>query len=707
MPKSLPGAVAIVGIGCRFPGGANTPEQFWTLLRNGVDAITEMPPGRFDAEAVFDSELGKPGKLYTRWGGFLDAIDQFDPLFFGIAPREAQHIDPQQRLLLEVVWEALEDGGLVPDRLAGTRTGVFVGISSHDYSDIQAQPGNRHLIDAHSNSGGTASMAANRISYQFDFRGPSLAVDTACSSSLTAVHLACQSLASGDCDLAIVGGVNALLSPEPTIGFCKASMLAPDGRCKTFDARADGYVRSEGAGAVILKPLARAIDDHDPIYAVIRGAAVNQDGRTPGMSVPSMAAQAEMIQSALRTAGIVPSAVQYVEAHGTGTRVGDPIEATALGNVFAAGRAEDAPCLVGSVKTNIGHLEAASGIAGLIKTALALKHRRIPPSLHFREPNPSIAFAELRLRVPTILESWPSTPGPAIAGVNSFGFGGTNAHVILQEPPASATAPCGTADSDPCILTISAQSPEALRCLADQYRDLLLGDNAFSLRDLCYTAAARRSHLDYRLAVVASSREGFLDRLNGYLSGEQRADIAVGRRTRSKKSKVAFIFPGMGPQWWGMGRELLQDEPVFRHVLEECDRLLRPLAHWSLLDELTADEAASHVGDPYLAHVANFAIQIALAELWRSWGIIPDAVIGHSSGEMAASCVAGALDLPDAVRLAFHRGRLQQRTSGTGVMLAAGVSHDAALALISGCEDRVSVAAVNSPNSVTLSGTAD
>jgi amino acid adenylation domain-containing protein len=706
LPASAAGAIAIVGIGCRFPGGVHTPRQFWALLCNAVDAITEIPPDRFDVDTVFDADRGKAGTLYVRWGGFLEAIDRFDADFFGILPREAQHIDPQQRLLLEVVWEALEDGGLAPDRLAGTNTGVFVGISTHDFGDIQVRPSNRHLIDAHSNAGGAACIAANRISYLFNFRGPSLAVDTACSSALTAVHLACRSLTSGDCDLAIAGGVNALLTPEATIGFCKASMLAPDGRCKAFDARADGYVRGEGAGVVILKPLDRAIEDRDPIYAVIRGTAINQDGRTVGMSVPSGAAQEETFRHALRQAGVVPAAVQYVEAHGTGTRVGDPIEAAAIGNVYAEGRPADAPCLIGSVKTNIGHLEAAAGIAGLIKAALALKHRQIPPSIHFREPNPLIAFDALRLRVPTTLEPWPPAPGPATAAVNSFGFGGTNAHVILEQSPTRASA----ADAGavvPHVLTISAQSAPALRDLAGRYRDLLRGEDCLSAHDLCYTSATRRSHLDHRLAVVADSSRALADRLDDFLAGERRADLAVGRRAWSPETKLAFIFPGMGPQWWGMGRQLVREEPAFRQVLEECDRVLLPLSGWSLLAELTADEAQSRVGEPFLAHVANFAIQIALAALWRSWGIVPDAVVGHSSGEMAAAFVAGALDVPDAVRLAFHRGRLQQRTSGSGRMLAAGISFDVAMVLIAGLEEHVSVAAVNSPTSVTLSGTAE
>jgi acyl transferase domain-containing protein len=428
-------AFAIVGIGCRFPGGVDGPGAFWRLLRDGVDAITEVPADRFDAGALFDPDPAAQGTLYARHGGFVAGIDAFDGDFFGIAPRELRRMDPQQRLLLEVVWEALEDGGQVPSELAGTATGVFVGIASHDYNFSQLGPENRAEIDAHVISGGAACIAANRVSYLLDLRGPSLAVDTACSSSLTATHLACRSLTAGECDVAIVGGVNVLLSPELTIGFCKATMLSPDGRCKAFDARANGYVRGEGAGAVVLKPLERALEAGDPIYAVIRGSAINQDGRTPGLSLPSETGQQAMLWQALRDAGVPPTAVQYVEAHGTGTAVGDPVEATALGTVFGTGRGSGEHCLVGSVKTNIGHLEAGAGIAGLIKAALALRHRAIPASLHFEQPNPAIPFGDLRLRVPTTLEPWPAATGPAMAGVNSFGFGGANAHVILEAPP--------------------------------------------------------------------------------------------------------------------------------------------------------------------------------------------------------------------------------------------------------------------------------
>jgi len=697
-----PDAFAIIGMGCRFPGSANTPEQFWKLLCDGIDVIAEIPKERFDIDAFFDADPAKPGKICTRWGGFIDCIDKFDAEFFGISPRETSRIDPQHRLLLELAWEALEDGGQDASALAGTRTGVFVGICSHDYGDLLVQPGNRHLIDAHVTVGNSLSIAANRVSHFFDFRGPSVSVDTACSSSLTALHLACQSLTDDKCDLAIAAGVNLLVTPESTLGIAKAGMLSPDGRCKAFDSRANGYVRSEGAGVVVLKRLAGALEGRDRIYAVIRGTAVNQDGHTTGITVPRKEAQEALLREALQEAKITPSAVQYIEAHGTGTPVGDPIEASAIGAVMSRGRRAGDRCLIGSVKTNIGHLEAASGIAGLIKTALALKYRQIPPSLHFRAANPLIPLDELQLRVVTELQPWPPCDR-AVAGVNSFGFGGSNAFVILEEPPAIEAQP-RYMDHASKILTVSARSQEALRDLAQSYKQLIQDTPSLSLTDLCYTASVRRSHHQHRLAVVANSREDFIDCLDAFWVGETRAGVASGRGAQSPGPKLAFVFGGMGPQWWGMGRQLIKEERVFQDVLEECDQLLRPLSKWSLIDQLMKDEASSRVGEPDLAQVTNFAIQVALAALWRSWGIYPDAVVGHSAGEKAAAYVAGAINLADGLRVAFHRGRLQYRTAGTGKMLAVGMSFEAVTKAIAGYEGRVSVAAVNSPGSVTLSG---
>jgi amino acid adenylation domain-containing protein len=695
--------IAIVGIGCRLPGGADTPERFWRLLAEGVDAISEVPPERFDIDEVFDPDPARPGKVYSRWGGFIEKVDEFDADFFGISPREARRMDPQHRLLLEVVWEALEDGGQVAERIAGTSTGVFIGISTHDYADLHLRPGLRNGLDAHVNIGNALCAAANRVSYLLDLRGPSFAVESACSSSLTAVHLACRSLRGGESEMAIAGGVNLVLSPELTIGFCKASMISPDGRCRAFDARANGYVRSEGAGVVFLKTLDRALEENDPIYAVIRGTAVNEDGRTAGISLPSGESQEELLRHALRDAGLPATAVQYVEAHGTGTAAGDPVEAGALGRVYGAGRSPDDPCLIGSAKTNVGHLEAGAGITGLIKAALALRHRRIPASLHFEQANPEIPLDDLGLRVATRLEPWPERPGPAIAGVNAFGFGGSNAHVLLEEPPRREI---GARRGDPraLLLPVSARSPEALAELAERHARHLSAETTIPAEDVCFTAARRRSHHEHRLAVVGGDRAELIEALEAFTRGEERNDVKVGRARHGAEPRLVFAFSGMGPQWWGMGRQLLAEEPVYRETLEQCDRLLEPIAGWSLIEELGRDEHTSRIGAADLAHVANFSVQIGLAALWRSWGIEPDAIVGHSSGEIAAACVAGALTLPDAIHLAYHRGRLQHTLAGTGGMLAATISPEEAAGLLVGLEDRVSLAAVNSPASVTLSG---
>src|SRR3954469_11238884 len=461
--------IAIIGVGCRFPGGANDSEQFWHLLTDGVDAITDVPEDRWHLRAFYDPDPAAPGKTYARRGGFISGVDQFDASFFGMSPRDATRADPQQRVLMEVTYEAIEDAGMAPTRIAGTSTGVFIGISTLDYGGIQTSTTERRSINAYTNLGLALSIAANRLSYHFDLHGPSLALDTACSSSLVATHLACRSIWNGECDMALSGGVNLILRPEGTIGFSKASMLAPDGRCKSFDARANGYVRSEGAGVVVLKPVSRALADGDPIYAVVHGTAVNQDGRTTGISLPNRAAQEAMLVEAYRQAGVAPEQVQYVEAHGTGTPVGDPIELKALGAVLGDRRSAQDACIVGSVKTNIGHLEAASGIAGLIKAALSLKHGQIPPNLHFETPNPDIPFDELKLRVPRTLEQWPDTgAAPRLAGVNSFGFGGTNAHVILGAPErVEDGSGSGTQGTVPCSSRCPHVAPRRWRPVRD------------------------------------------------------------------------------------------------------------------------------------------------------------------------------------------------------------------------------------------------
>jgi acyl transferase domain-containing protein len=694
--------IAIIGIGCRFPGHANSPRQFWHNLIRGVDAISEISKERFDVDRFYTREGLEPGTLRTRWAGLADFVDGFDARFFGISPREAARMDPQQRILLELVWDALQDGGEIPAQLAGAKIGVFAGSSGHDYGDLQVNPANERLIDGHTLSGTASSIIANRISYFFDFQGPSLAVDTACSSSLTAVHLACQSMAAGECDMAVAGGVNLLLTPQAFMAMNMAAMLSPDGRCKTFDARANGFVRGEGAGIVILKPLDRALQDGNPVYAVIRGTAANQDGRTASMTQPNAEAQEAMLRKVLADAGVDARDVQYVEAHGTGTATGDPVEALALGRVLRDGRSSDQRCLIGSVKANIGHLEAAAGIAGLIKAALVLKHRQIPPHLHFHEPNPAIPFDDLCLRVPVSLQPWPPAARPTFAGVNSFGFGGSNAHALLEGPP-EVEAPARRR-SRAHLLVVSARNPNALAEAAREFSSFLEEADPADLPAICYTAAARRTRHDFRLAAVGDSQQTLAAELQAFANGDAGSRCVPVECSRKSQPKVAFVFSGMGSQEKGIARHLLHNEPVFHAVIEQCGEVLRPLAGWSLLDVFEGHSWSPNIEDANVAQVANFALQAGLVALWSSWGIEPDAVIGHSTGEIAAAYASGALTLADALRLAYHRGRLLHRISGRGRMLAAGVPKVEAERYVSGRESRIAIAAHNSPSSVTFSG---
>jgi amino acid adenylation domain-containing protein len=742
-------AIAVVGIGCRFPGGAG-PEAFWRLLIEGVDAVGPVPPGRWAAGQVGTG----PGacRIDLDRGGFLPAVDLFDADFFGVAPREAVRMDPQQRLLLEVAWEALEDAGQAVERLAGTAVGVFVGIATDDYSRLAPAGGGGR--DGYAITGNAASIAANRISYALDFRGPSLAVDTACSSSLVAAHLACQSLRSGESSLALACGVNLILAPHVSADFARAGFLAPDGRCKTFSADADGYARGEGVGVVVLKRLDRALADGDPIYAVIRGGAVNQDGRSNGLTAPNRQAQEAVLRAAYRAAGIAPGQVGYVEAHGTGTLLGDPIEAAALGAVLAEGRSSGQRCVLGSVKTNIGHLEAAAGIAGLIKVALMLHHRAIPPSLHCREPNPRIPFDALPLRLASEPAPWPDG-APAIAGVSSFGFGGTNAHLVLEAaPPRDGAGPRTISDPEEHVLTLSARDPEALRELARAYRAAVsAGDGPgpvgrqssidgsirvagaesstprsllrpedrgilpqpprvlltrqskvdVALGDLAYASALRRDHHDHRLAVVAAHAGEAVTALDAFLRGETHPDLAVGRRPPGRRPGLVFVFAGQGGFRVGAGRELLAREPIVRAVYEECDRWLMANAGRSLVAELGGEPDAAAAADPEFAQTHQFALQVALAALWRSWGVVPDAVVGHSLGEVAAAHVAGALGLTDALRIAWLRGRLTRQVAGRGATAALGLSvAEAGRRLES--HAGVTIAADNGPGSTTVSG---
>lgn len=701
--------LAIVGIGCRFPGGADSAQAFWRLLCDEVDATGDVPASRWDAARYHDPNPAKMGKVVTRRGGFLSEIDQFDPQFFGISPREAHSLDPQQRLLLEATWEAFEDGGIPADRLAGTDVGVFIGGFTLDYQLLQNQGrSSRYRFKAHSATGMMMTMLANRISHAFDFRGPSMTIDTACSSSLVAVHLAAQSIWNGECEVALAGGVNIMGGPNTAIAESRSGFLSPEGRSKAFSDSADGYARGEGGAVVIIKSLAQALTDGDDVYAQILGTAVSQDGHTDGITVPREEAQEAAIRTALRRAGVTPTQVGYVEAHGTGTPVGDPIEMRALAHALTSDRSATQPLLIGSVKTNIGHLEAGAGVAGLIKAALVAKHAYVPANLHLQNPTTHVSVAELKLDIPSAGRPFPET-GRRVVGVNSFGFGGTNAHVVLAEPPVARRETAADTEALPLtVLPISGRSEQALIASAARLADHLDSHPDITLPDLGYTLARRRAHLSHRHTLVAEDIADAREQLRAVGNG---GEITTGR-TASTAPKVAFVCTGMGPQWWQMCRGLLDVFPVFTASILRSSRELSKYADWSLIEELRRDESASRMGDTEFAQPANFAIQVALAEQLAHFGITPDAVIGHSAGEVAAHHLAGLLSFEQAIEVIHHRSRLQQRTSGQGRMLAVGLDAETLMQtldekMIDEFGRRVSIAAINSPAAVTVAGDGD
>lgn len=698
--------IAIVGIGCRFPGNVDGPKTFWQLLRDGRDAIGEIPPSRIDVASYYDPRPASPGKLTSRWGGFLDEIDMFDAAFFGISPREAERLDPQQRLLLEIAWEALEDAGQDIDRLSGSDAGVFVGMWLNDYeARLFADP---RTVDFHMTTGTGRYSASGRLSYFLGIQGPSLTVDTACSSSLVAVHLACRSLWSGECSLALAGGANVILQPHISIAYSQAKMIAPDGRCKFGDASANGYVRSEGAGIVVLKPLAAALADGDPIYALIQGSAVNNDGSSSGyLTTPGRRGHEELLRKAYCDAMVSPGSVQYVEAHGTGTIAGDPVEVGALGTVLSASRVPGDVCYLGSVKTNFGHTEGAAGIAGLIKTALTLKHRMIPASLHLKEPNPAIPWSDYPFEIPRKLTAWPLGSERAIAGVSAFGIAGTNAHVVLSEAPRGGDSDETRATtSSACLLPISARSPEALASLVRAYRSMLEDTQAPPLSDVAFTAALRRSHHEYRLAAVSDSRSGMSDVLAAFLRGERVPGVWTGDVEADRSRKVVFVCPGQGSQWVGMGRQLMSQEPAFRQALCECEQAMRPFVDWSLDEQVKLDpkDPGYRLDEIDVIQPILVSIEIALAALWRSWGVIPDAIVGHSMGEVAAAFIAGALKLEDAMHIICARSRLLHTVRGKGAMAMVALPMREAERAVAKYRDRVSTAVSNSPRSTVISG---
>jgi acyl transferase domain-containing protein/NADPH:quinone reductase-like Zn-dependent oxidoreductase/SAM-dependent methyltransferase/acyl carrier protein len=704
--------IAIIGVGCRFPGGVSDTESLWKLLVEGREGVVEVPADRWNVERYYDPEPGLAGRSIVRRGGFIESIDQFDPQFFGISPREAPYVDPQHRLLLETAWEAIEDAGVVLDLERGTDLAVFVGISHNDYQGIQSNAFDHSAISPHTPTGSAHSIAANRISYCLNLHGPSVAMDTACSSALTAVHLACEHIWAGRGDAALAGGVTVMITPGGFIGFSQAGMLSPEGRCAAFDASASGFVRGEGAGMVLLKRLSKAVADGDPIQGVILGTAINQDGHTNGISLPNPEAQARLVREACADAGVAPEEIGFVEAHGTGTAVGDPIEAHALAEALCVNRPADAPLAIGSIKTNLGHLETAAGIAGLLKAMLVLKHGQIPPSLHFETPSPHIDFEKLKLRVPTALERFPDGPGERMAGVNSFGFGGANAHVILAAPPARLPAKSYELPADrPWPLVLSARSEKALRDSATKLRAWMAehaSANGSSpvLPDLTYTLGVHRNHHPYRMTLLASNMGEAIEELGMFASNQETPKVrSTFAARREAPPRIGFIMSGQGPQWWGMGRELMQREPVFRQVMERCDDALSPWAKFSLLEELGRTEESSRLQHTEIGQPAIFAMQVALAALWKSWGVRPSAVVGHSVGEIGAACIAGIFTVEEAARIIALRARFMEKCGrGEGTMLAVGLGEEEALALIARHDRTVTISAFNGPRSITLSG---
>ncbi|WP_208341233.1 type I polyketide synthase [Aetokthonos hydrillicola] len=686
--------IAIVGMGCRFPGGANNPDAFWQLLQDGTDAITQIPTDRWNADEHYDPDTSVPGKICTRFGGFLQQVDQFDPQFFGISPREAISLDPQQRLLLEVTWEALENAGFSPKSLSDLKTGVFVGIGQNDYAQLQFYSGDLTKIGPYEGTGNGFSFAPGRLSYILGLNGPSIAVDTACSSSLAAIHLACQSLRVRECNMAIAGGVHLILSPEVTVFLSVSQTLSQDGRCKTFDAGASGTGRGEGCGVLILKRLSDAIADKDNILALIRGSAVNHDGASGGLTVPNVVAQETLIRDALKNGKLEANEVSYVEAHGTGTPLGDPIEVRALATVLAQGRSASQPLLIGSVKTNIGHLEAAAGVAGLIKVVLSLQHQQIPPHLHFQQPNPHINWEQLPIQVPTKMTPWQTTNNTRIAGVSSFGFSGTNAHVILEQAPAPQPQP-SQIDRPLQLLTLSAKSQPALQELIARYQLHLAKHPDLNLADICFTANTGREHFSARVGVIASSTDELADKLT----------TLQPQVSSTKRPKIAFLFTGQGCQYQGMGRQLYLTQPTFRRTLDYCQQILASFLDIPLVELLYADHSQdSLLENTAYAQPAIFAIEYALAQLWRSWGVEPDVVMGYSLGEYVAATIAGVFSLEDALKLVAERGRLMQALTPSAQMVSVLANTTTVSAIIQPYAGQISIAAINAPNNTVIVG---
>ncbi|MCX5016602.1 SDR family NAD(P)-dependent oxidoreductase [Streptomyces sp. NBC_00555] len=688
--------IAIIGLGCRLPGGIDSPAALWQGLLDGIDAIGEVPPQRWRADDWHDVDPSAPGKMTTRWGGFLDDVAGFDAAFFGISPTEAAQMDPQQRVALEVAWAAVEDARIRTDRLAESATGVFFGTMWQEYH--LATGASAGEIRTHTAIGTDTSIIPARIAYALDLRGPVMSVGTGCSSSLVAIHQAVRSLRSGESDLALAGGVSLILHPHTTVAMSKFGTQNPDGQCRAFDADANGYVRGEGCGVVVLRRLGDARRSGDRIYAVIRGSAVNNDGTTDGLATPSADTQAEVLRSAWREAGTDPGLVSYVEAHGTGTRRGDPIEAAALGSVFGDGRKTGEPLRIGSAKTNFGHLEPAAGVLGVLKTSLALFHGELPPSLHFRRPNPDIDFDAANLAVVTDRQPWPQ--GARLAGVSSFGYGGTNAHLALAGPPPARAAEV----REPAARTripwvLSARSEEALRERAGRLRAHLAAHPGLSAADVGFSLATTRADHEYRAVLLGRETADLSRGLEALASGAQVPDLVVGS---GRGRGPVLMFAGQGAQWAGMAAELLDSSPVFAERFAQCEAALGPFVDWKLTEVIGNADALERVD---VVQPALWAMMVSLARLWKHFGVDPDVLLGHSQGEIAAACLSGALSLEDAAAVVALRARAIRRgLAGRGGMVSLVCSRADALRLTGRWPDRLSVAAVNGPRSTVVSG---
>ncbi|MGY2034547.1 type I polyketide synthase [Nocardia gipuzkoensis] len=688
--------VAIVGIGCRFPGGIDGPDSFWDLVVRKGDGIVEVPADRWNLAKFYDPDPDAPGRMYTRHGGFLtQSLWEFDAEFFGISQREASIMDPQQRLLLEVAWEALDDAGMA-GLVGGREVGVFVGGFMNDNALVRSGSMSRASINSHSPTSSSHTLLSARIAFLLDLLGPTMTIDTACSSSLVALHQAVLALESGECESAIVGGANAMLRPEAFISMCKGRFLAVDGRCKSFDAAADGYGRGEGAGAVVLKTLDAAVRDRDRIYAVVRGSGVNQDGRTLAIPVPNPVAQEALARRVHRLAGIDAHDIRFVEAHGTGTPVGDPLELAALGAVYGAVDGRDEPLPVGSVKNNIGHTEAAAGVAGVIKAALTLHHGVIAPQLRLDNPNPEIRFDELRVRIPLATEPLPNDDGRAAVAVNSFGYGGTNAHAILTRAP-ELPAPADAARTPITVLPLSARNETALRTMATQLHDLTETAPVDAVTEAAWT---QRAHHPLRAAFGYRDADDLRAQLADFAAG---AGKSPARALTDGSTQPVFVFSGMGPQWWGMARGLLEADGHFAAAARSIDEIFREIAGWSIVEELLRPEEESRITRTAYAQPANFLVQAALLAELAELGIHPAAVVGHSVGEVASAYASGSLSLRDALLVSYHRARLQATTAGTGGMLAVGLAEEQLHERLAGVAG-VCVAAINSQSAATLSG---